>query len=99
MSTCKSPHLQYADDTLIFCDAEEGQLLILRSILVLLEGISGLHISWRKRQLFPINEVPNMLELFGILGGDVGSLPTMYLSLPLGAKSKSMSIWNSMIEM
>lgn len=27
-------HLQYADDTLIFCSAEEEQLLILRLILV-----------------------------------------------------------------
>ncbi|CAN4092707.1 unnamed protein product [Withania somnifera] len=49
-------HLQYADDTLVFCDAE-GQLLILRLILVLFEGISVLHINWRKSMLFPINEV------------------------------------------
>lgn len=28
-------HLQYADDTLIFCDAEESQLKILRVILIL----------------------------------------------------------------
>ncbi|WMV25769.1 hypothetical protein MTR67_019154 [Solanum verrucosum] len=75
----EATHLQYADDTLIFCDAEEGQLLILRSILVLFEGVSGLHINWRKSQLFPINEVPNMLVLSGILGGEVGPLPTMYL--------------------
>lgn len=38
-------HLLYADDTLIFCDANEGQLVILRSILVLFEGVSGLHIN------------------------------------------------------
>lgn len=38
-------HLQYADDTLIFCDAEEDQLKHLRVILVLFEGISGLHIN------------------------------------------------------
>ena len=41
-------HLQYVDNTLIFCDAEGGQVLILRSILLLFEGFSGLHISGRK---------------------------------------------------
>lgn len=41
-------HLQYAYNNLIFCDAEEKQLKYLRVILVLFEGISGLHINWRK---------------------------------------------------
>lgn len=52
-------HLQYADDTLIMCEAKEEQLKILRVILVLFEGISGLHINWRKSFLYPINEVQN----------------------------------------
>lgn len=34
-------HLQYADDTLILCDADEGQLKMLRVILVLFEGERG----------------------------------------------------------
>ena len=87
-------HLQYADDTLIFCDANEGQLLVLRSILALFEGVSGLHINWRKSQLYPINNVSNMEELSWILGGEVGSLPTIYLGMLLGAKSKALNIWN-----
>ncbi|KAF3625390.1 1-deoxy-D-xylulose-5-phosphate synthase [Capsicum annuum] len=44
----KITHLQYVDDTLIFCDAGEDQLEILRPILMLFEGISGLHVNWRK---------------------------------------------------
>uniref|UniRef100_A0A0V0GIW4 Putative ovule protein n=1 Tax=Solanum chacoense TaxID=4108 RepID=A0A0V0GIW4_SOLCH len=40
-------HLLYANDTLIVCDADEGQLKMLRVILVLFEGFSGLHINWR----------------------------------------------------
>ncbi|XP_060190805.1 secreted RxLR effector protein 78-like [Lycium barbarum] len=62
-------HLQYADDTLIFCDAEEERLRFLRMILVLFEGIYGLHINWRKSFLYPINEVPNMNLLAANLGG------------------------------
>ncbi|XP_075092306.1 uncharacterized protein LOC107821421 [Nicotiana tabacum] len=91
-------HLQYADDTLVFCDAEKDQLRFLRIILVLFEGVSGLHINWRKSNIFPINEVNNMGQLTQILGGEVGSLPTVYLGMPLGARSKSKEIWNSVIE-
>ena len=72
-------HLQHADHTLIFRDANEGQLLVLRSILVLFEGVSSLHINWRKSQLYPINNVSNMEELSWILGGKVGlNLPFIW---------------------
>ncbi|KAG5614537.1 hypothetical protein H5410_014361 [Solanum commersonii] len=77
------------NDTLIFCDAEEEQLKYLRVILVLFEGISGLHINWRKSVMYPINEVNIMRGLTSILGGEIGALPTTYLGMPLGANSKS----------
>ncbi|WMV48673.1 hypothetical protein MTR67_042058 [Solanum verrucosum] len=64
-------HLQYADDTLIFCDAEESQLKILRVILILFEATSCLHINWRKSLIFPINEVNRMQHLTEILGGEI----------------------------
>ena len=97
-SSLEITYLQYADDTLIFCDANGEQLKHLRVILVLFEGISGLHINWRKSCLYPINEVSDMAQLSTILGGDVGSLPTIYLRMSLGAKSKSKVIWNIVIE-
>ena len=53
-------HLQYADDTLIFCGDEEEQLLIIRLILVYFEAISGLHINWNKSHLYPIYVVLEM---------------------------------------
>ncbi|PHT46967.1 Protein transport protein-like, partial [Capsicum baccatum] len=82
-------HLQYADDTLIFFGAEEEQLMILRLILVYFEAISGLHINWSKSHLYPINVVPEMDHLSRILGGVVGNLPSVYLGMPLGAKSRT----------
>lgn len=91
-------HLQYVDDTLILCDAEVEQLRVLRIILVLFEGISGLHINWRKSHLFPINKVTNMEDLALILEGEVWTIPTTYLGMPLGAKSKSTAIWNNVLE-
>ena len=91
-------HLQYADDTLVFCDANQNQLKILRVIFVLFEAISGLHINWNKSFLYPVNEVPDLPSLARILGGRTGVLPTTYLGMPLGAKSKSIGIWNGVIE-
>ncbi|WMV28378.1 hypothetical protein MTR67_021763 [Solanum verrucosum] len=91
-------HLQYADDTLIFCDAEDSQLKILRIVLILFESVSGLHINWRKSHIFPINDVPRIQNLVDILGVEIGQLPTTYLDMPLGANSKSKEIWNGVVE-
>lgn len=60
-------HLLYVDDALILCDAEPSQLMHLRLILTIFEGISGLHVNWRKSQMFPIYEAPNCPILAGIL--------------------------------
>nr|XP_016502531.1 PREDICTED: uncharacterized protein LOC107820708 [Nicotiana tabacum] len=91
-------HLQYADDTLIFCDAEKSQLRHLRVTLILFEAISGLHINWRKSQIILVNEIPRIQLLVDILGEEVGTTPTIYLGMPLGAKSKSKDIWNDVLE-
>lgn len=72
-------NLQYLDDILIFCDADAYQLRTWRTILVLFEGISGLHINRKKIHLYPINAVPNMDVLTWILGGEVGTHPATYL--------------------
>ena len=91
-------HLQYADDTLIFCGAEKEQLLIIRLILVYFEAISGLHINWNKSHLYPINVVLEMDHLSQILGGAIGTLPSIYLSMPSGAKYRFIDIWNPILE-
>ncbi|XP_049394869.1 uncharacterized protein LOC125859208 [Solanum stenotomum] len=87
-------HLQYADDTLVFCDANKNQLKILRVIFVIFEAISGLHINWNKSFLYPVKSLIYPLWL----GFWVEGLPTTYLGMPLGAKCKSISIWNGVIE-
>ncbi|WMV31952.1 hypothetical protein MTR67_025337 [Solanum verrucosum] len=91
-------HLQYADDTLIFCDANKEQLRMLRVIFILFEAVSGLHINWNKSFLFPVNVVPDLSSLARTLGGRIGDLPTTYLGMPLGANSRSLGIWNGVIE-
>ena len=70
-------HLQYADDTLVFCGAVRKQMLILRVILNILEAVLTSFI-------YPVNTVPNIGDLAYKLGGKVGELPTTYLGMPLG---------------
>lgn len=90
--------MQYADDTLVFCEADREQLKVLRVIFILFEVTSGLRINWYKSFIYPVNEVMELQSLADILGGKVGQLPTVYLGMPSGAKSKSKGIWNSVLE-
>uniref|UniRef100_A0A0V0IXA0 Putative ovule protein n=1 Tax=Solanum chacoense TaxID=4108 RepID=A0A0V0IXA0_SOLCH len=71
---------------------------MLRIIFILARSnISGLHINWTKIYLYPVGVIP-LHSLARIIGGKVGVLPTEYLRMPLGAKSKcekKLSIWKS----
>ncbi|WMV26757.1 hypothetical protein MTR67_020142 [Solanum verrucosum] len=91
-------HLFYADDALIFCEAETSQIKHLRAILTIFEGISGLHVNWLKSHISPINQVGNLQDLAVILGCQVDSLPTKYFGLPLGAKNKELEVWSGVLE-
>ncbi|XP_019068969.1 uncharacterized protein [Solanum lycopersicum] len=91
-------HLQCADDTLIFCDDEEQQLKYVRVTLILFEGMTGLHINGRKRLVYPINTVTNMICLAAILSGVIDTLGTTYLKMLLGGKFNSAEIWNGVLE-
>ena len=91
-------HLLFADDTLIFCDANIDQMLILRIVLILFEAVSGLKVNLGKFELVAVGAVHNMDLLVDVLGCKQGPLPMKYLSLPLGAKFKDKSIWNPILE-
>jgi hypothetical protein len=91
-------HLLFADNTLIFCEADSGHIAHLRSILVWFEAISGLRVNLGKSELVQVGEVPFLEELADILGCQTSTLPMKYLGLPLGAKFKSLDIWNPIVE-
>jgi exonuclease III len=91
-------HLLFADDTLIFCDANPSKIEHLGCVLTWFEAISGLKINLGKSEMVPVGEVPNMEELVCILGCKQGLLPIKYLGLPLGAKFKETTIWNPILE-
>ena len=57
------------------------------------ESISGLKINLEKSELIPVGNVFNMEKLARTLGCKEGTIPTTYLSLPLGAPHKSHRVW------
>jgi hypothetical protein len=91
-------HLLFADDTLIFCDADHSKIERLGCVLTWFEAIFGLKINLAKSEMVPVGDVPNMEELACILGCKQASLPMKYLGLPLGAKFKETTIWNPILE-
>ena len=60
-----------------------------------MEALSGLRINLNKSEILPIGSVDNVLELATKLGCGIGSLPTFYLGLPLGAKHKAVGVWDT----
>ncbi|RVX06893.1 hypothetical protein CK203_015021 [Vitis vinifera] len=85
-------HLLFADDTLVFCEDSQDQMVVLSWLLMWFEAISGLSINLNKSEILPVGRVENVEVLASELGCKVGSLPSTYLGLPLEHLA-SMSIY------
>ena len=84
--------------TLIFCDADLDQILILNMVLIWFEAVSGLKINLGKSELVPLGGVQNIKLLLNVLGCKQGTLPMKHLGLSLAAKFKDKTIWNLILE-
>ncbi|WJZ93749.1 hypothetical protein VitviT2T_012666 [Vitis vinifera] len=91
-------HLLFADDTIIFCEARKENMTFLSWILAWFEAASGLRINLAKSELIPVGEVEEIEEMAVELGCRVGSLPNVYLGLPLGVPHKASSMWDGVEE-
>jgi hypothetical protein len=91
-------HLQFAYDTLIFCDATSEKRRHLPCIFLCFEAILGLKINLAKLEIVPVSEVGDVEGLACSLGCRVFSLPMKYLGLSLDAAYRAISIWNDIIE-
>ncbi|RVW50079.1 putative ribonuclease H protein [Vitis vinifera] len=93
-------HLFFADDTIIFCEAKKDHLTYLGWILFWFEAASGLRINLAKSEIIPVGEVVEVEveELAVELGCRVGTLPSQYLGLPLGAPNRAPYIWDGVEE-
>ncbi|RVW67635.1 putative ribonuclease H protein [Vitis vinifera] len=91
-------HLLFADDTLVFCKPSQDQLTYLSWLLMWFEAVSRLRINLEKSELIPVGRVESMDDLVGDFGCSLGSLPTTYLGMPLGASFKSVTVWDGVEE-
>ncbi|XP_071712198.1 uncharacterized protein [Rutidosis leptorrhynchoides] len=87
-------HLQYADDTIFFGTWSESNVRSLLNLLKCFELTTGLKINYHKSNLIGVGvedvEVERIANLFGC---KVGSIPFMYLGLPVDGNMKKEESW------
>ena len=67
-------------------------------ILAWFEALLCLNINLEKSSLLPVGRVDDVEGLAFEFGCNIGSLPTEYLGLPLGAKHKEARVWDGVEE-
>jgi len=91
-------HLQFADDTLILGEKSWANIRSMRVILILFETLSGLKVNFSKSQLVGVNVASSWLsEAAMVLNCKVGSIPFVYLGLPIGGNARRLSFWDLLI--
>ena len=91
-------HLFYADDTLLFYEPNKDQMKFLSWILMWFEAMPDLRINLSKSEIIPVGPIDNVAELAMELDCGIGSFPSSYLGLPLGAPHKAIRVWDSVEE-
>ena len=91
--------LQYADDTLFFCEANTKSIFNIKAIFQCFELTSGLRVNFLKSRIGGTGVSHISLRSFAvILKCDVMSSPFVYLGLPVGGSHKREVFWNGVIE-
>lgn len=77
-------NLHFADDTLLFLDAELSNIEILKWFLISFEDLSGMKIKFSKCEMIPLNiSLEDGTILARHIGCKLGSLRIQYLGVPL----------------
>ncbi|XP_016185651.1 uncharacterized protein LOC107627320 [Arachis ipaensis] len=92
-------HLQFADDTILFCPSEENTVRNYQRLLRCFEIMSRLSINFEKSNLIPVNcsqeWVSRMCQL---LGCQEAALPVRYLGINLGANPRLVKTWKPVLD-
>ncbi|XP_026459690.1 uncharacterized protein LOC113360393 [Papaver somniferum] len=91
-------YIQFADDTLILLNASSDEVTRLFIILSIFEVLTVMKLNLEKSTIFSVGAD----EIIDILAKELGckteTLPIKYLGLPIGASSRCISIWDSVLE-
>ncbi|XP_026408982.1 uncharacterized protein LOC113304133 [Papaver somniferum] len=91
-------HLQFADDTLISLNAEKVEVRRLLLILSTFEMLTGIKLILDKSSMISVGADVNTEELVLELGCKAEAMPIKYLGLHLGVTTRSLSIWDDVIQ-
>ncbi|GKV08436.1 hypothetical protein SLEP1_g20063 [Rubroshorea leprosula] len=92
-------HLQFADDTILTCEATEESAWAMKSVMRCFELISGLKVNFDKSWLCGMNIDGDFLgEMASIMNCSVGRIPFNYLGVPIGANPNRISTWRPVID-
>lgn len=92
-------HIQFADDTIIFCDANEHQVKNVKIIMLCFEAVPDLKVNFFKSELIAVGASDEqVLALADILGCKVGEFLASYLGLPLCVRKVPNPMWNPVVE-
>lgn len=95
----KLSHLQFADDTILFCDAEWEEIVNVKRILRCFEIMSGLKINFHKSVVCGVGISGDITQAFASkLYCLSKKLPLLYLGLPLGANPRRKKTWQPVVE-
>ena len=92
-------HLQFADDTIIIGEKSWRNVRTMRALLLLFEEISGLKVNFTKSMLTGVN-IPDtwLSEAASVMNCRRGSIPFVYLGLPIGGDSRKLSFWKPVVD-
>ena len=95
----KVTHLQFADDTLIFCEPNMEFLTNIKRLLSIFQDFSGLAVNYAKTGLIVIGKDAQWAEEAATtLQCSRVELPITYLGVPLGANMNRAASWQPIIE-
>jgi len=92
-------HLQFADDTLVFCEADEKYVRSIKGIFLSFQAFSGLCVNYKKSGLLVLGKDDAWVQkVEKELGCTRIQLPMNYLGILLGANMRKASSWQSVLD-